>query len=165
MGNIGCGCIDLISTYNGGGSGGGFIGTVRLTKGNYTVKVGAGQYFKRTVMDSNNNKYELYYSKAETSSISGVVSCKGANIYNAGPAPTLSVTPISTTLNRAGNAGGNTGDAADTNDTSKMVVGAAVYGSYGKGSGENPSYQIDTNATQHSSYAGTGYVKIIYKGS
>ena len=161
---IGC-AVDFHMKYYGGGSGGGFIGQVYLTKGTYTIKVGAGQHYTRNNNDGNTYPVTYWFSKPEVSSISGVVSCSGADRTTAGTAPSLSITPRSTTLNKAGNPGGNDGtEITDYQNpiTSGMISGAAVYQNYGFGSTTSPySTMISGNTA---STCGNGYVKIIFKG-
>ena len=134
---------------HGGGSGAGFIGIVYLTKGNYTVTVGAGQYLTRT----DNDNLKAYYTYPGHTVISGVVNTPGSDYNVAGSAPILSTVPSSVTLNRAGN-GGST---SPNNDVNNVTRGAAVYGSYGIGGISEAS----PSASTHSS--GNGYVKVIYK--
>lgn len=164
MGGCGCGCLENLYLYYGGGSGGGFIGTVKLTRGVYTVHVGAGQNYKRSVTDS--SPVTDYFSIPDSSYINGVVTCAGADRITAGTAPILSTTALSTTLNTQGNDGGNDGTfVGDFSQavTTGMIVGASVYNGYGVGSGESPFYML-YGTDEQPTHAGNGYIKIVYKG-
>lgn len=167
---MGCGCtISITYTNTGGGSGGGFIGKVRLKKGTYKVKVGAKQVYHSGTLDSNSLAITTYYTKPETSYIEGVVSCTGASRNNAGVAPTVSVTPLETTLNRAGNAGSCSATVVDdTTSKTGIVPGASIYNGYGKGSDNNMStaYEADGSTWKYPGSTGTdGYIKIVYTGN
>lgn len=153
--------VDVSITYTntGGGSGGGFIGKVKLKKGIYKIKVGAGQTFNNYTYNADNMTTFYYYNKPESSYIEGVVYCTGASMKNAGPKPTLNVTPLEETLNRAGNNGSNNATVLnDANSTTGIVVGESIYQGYGRGSGQAMAGKL-------TAYPGTGatagYVKIV----
>ena len=165
MGGCGCGCMETMYYYNGGGSGGGFIGKVKLTRGIYTVHVGAGQYLKHGVTGS--SPITFYFNTPDSSYIQGVVSCSGASLSTQGGNPILSTTALTTTLNVAGNPGGNDGSTCGdiTNPvTTGMIVGQSVYNGYGAGSGESPYYLWSGDGSSRPTHAGNGYIKIVYKG-
>ena len=133
-----------------GGSGGGFIGKFRLGAGKRSITIGA-------------------LEGLGGSSVSGIVSVGGGGNGvarltpgAAGAAPTLSMTPLSTTLNTAGNQGkSGTGGKGGSIAPVKLSGGASVYQEYGQGGdGQASEYwqQCYTNPPK------AGYVKIVYLG-
>ena len=138
--------------YTGGGSGAGFIGVVELTKGSYSITVGAGGKIAKNTTKTN---------AGGSSIISNAVEAYGGKSVNigddgtGGSKPTVTVPIISTTLNTAGKAGRSDQHTLDSTYYVTVYCGASVYESYGKG-GEIVSEQ---------QYAGkAGYVKIVYIG-
>lgn len=141
----------------GGGSGAGLIGVAYLTKGSYSVTVGAGGAGKW----DNNASETVTASAGGASKFGSIVTAGGGSapkaVYNggtqtAGAGGTLSYTSSafrSTSLAKNGNAG-TTNNNASTNTA--YSGGAAVYGGYGAGG----------KAQYGGAYAGgTGYVKVV----
>lgn len=137
-----------------GGSGSGFNCVFRLTKGNYAIQVGkggAGIYNESApqgkVSNGGNSRFGNSYAYG-----GGGGDCSAGPKITAGAAgakPKLSYTVISSTLNRAGNAG-------NTTKRENVSGGASIYGSYGKGGDA---------VTNSSKVKGTaGYVKVIFLG-
>lgn len=147
-----------------GGSGGAFVGTFVLNQGTYNIVVGkantntAGQGGNTNTMNpSDTTKYP--------SSISGVVTAGGggsgttSGVGAAGDAPTLTIQPLTTSLNTKGNAGayGSGGKGSGPNWTHNGA--ASVYEGHGKGQGCSTSEY----AGRRYWIAGTpGYVRIKY---
>lgn len=140
-----------------GGSGSGFDCIFQLIKGDYVVNVGgggAGKYFPGAgslpgkVDDGGNSRFgdSYAYGGGGATTAYGPVLIGGA----AGAVPTLTYTVISSTLNRAGNAG------VTANNSTNLSGGASIYGYYGKGGDAvgNASV-VNGNA---------GYVKVIFLG-
>lgn len=147
-----CGVNISVACY-GGGSGAGFIGKVYLRKGTYTVTIGHGQY---TITSDQS----ISFSPRGDTSISDIVVAYGGDTQTAGSAPALSITPVSTTLNTAGNNGSSTGAI---NDTSGAIRGESVYGSYGVGAVWQGEGVLYTGSSENDHTSGNGYVKVIYK--
>lgn len=126
----------------GGGSGGAFKGVFTLAAGSYTVVVGSANN-NTTAQSGNTQTLNPSDTTTHDSSIDNVVVCGGggAGHYNtnyvgaAGAAPVLSLVPVSTVLNTAGNAGrynsGGKGSAA----AAVCAGGTSVYLDYGRGQG------------------------------
>jgi hypothetical protein len=152
----------------GGGSGGAFVGTFVLERGTRTVVVGKANN-NTTAQTTNSQTSNPSDTKTYGSSVSGVVSVGGGGSghYNssyvgaAGAAATLTITPTSTTLNKAGNAGSSGSGGKGSAAAATVNGGASVYNGYGKGQGCKTSEYY----TKRSWVNGTaGYVKIVYKG-
>lgn len=152
-----------------GGSGGAFVGTFVLERGTRTVVVGKANN-NTTAQTANSQTSNPTDTKTYGSSVSGVVSVGGGGSghYNsnyvgaAGSAPTFTIQPTSTTLNRAGNAGASGSGGKGSAAPATINGGASVYNGYGKGQGCKTSEY----ASNRSWINGTGgYVKIVYKGS
>ena len=148
----------------GGGSGGAFKGVFTLAAGSYTVVVGSANN-NTTAQSGNTQTLNPSDTTTHDSSIDGVVVCGGggAGHYNtnyvgaAGAAPVLSLVPVSTVLNTAGNVGvynsGGKGSAA----AAVCAGGTSVYLDYGRGQGCKTSEY----AAKRSWINGTnGYVRI-----
>lgn len=147
---------------SGGGSGSGFIGYIRITsKISARVTVGAAgngaftqQYYAVKGGNGGNSSIEsliiTYGGQARESNYNGQyndIAGGGAG----GAAPTINVTIISQTLNRAGNVG------QSRTNTEQAPGGASLYNGYGGGG--------TAGADQYYANPGTnGYVKIIYRG-
>lgn len=154
MSSVSTGFSHFSKTYFrgcGGGSGSGFIGTIKINQGTYTITVGAG----------GGGAINGQAGSGGDTAIGSIVVAKGGggayqrsgtfSVGKGGAAPTINTSVISTTLNKAGSNGTQT--TATGGGSSQG--GAAVYSSYGAGGGG--VYPIPG--------AGTGgYVKIIYKG-
>ena len=148
----------------GGGSGGALKGVFTLAAGSYTVVVGSANN-NTTAQSGNTQTLNPSDTTTHDSSIDNVVVCGGggAGHYNtnyvgaAGAAPVLSLVPVSTVLNTAGNIGvynsGGKGSAA----AATCAGGASVYLDYGRGQGCKTSEY----ASKRSWIDGTnGYVRI-----
>ena len=96
-----------------GGSSGGFVGNIRLTKGTYAVAKGA--------FGSGSSVFGDAISRGGGAGGLNVVGAAGAK-------PTIPYTIVSYTVHRAGNTGAFTGQYGGSG-------GAPVYGNYGRGSG------------------------------
>ena len=96
-----------------GGSSGGFVGNIRLTKGIYAVAKGA--------FGSGNSVFGDAISRGGGAAGLQVVGAAGAK-------PTIPYTIVSYTVHRAGNTGAFTGQYGGSG-------GAPVYGNYGRGAG------------------------------
>ncbi len=120
----------------GGGSGSGFIGIIRINAGTLNVTVGAG------------GRYQSY--PGNNSAIAGIVKTYGggAGGGGGGAIPTLSVIPISTTLNSSGNRG-------ETSRGGVAKGGASLYEGYGAG-GDGEFLRNNSGKP--------GYIKVVYKG-
>lgn len=151
-----------------GGSGGAFVGTFVLERGTRTVVVGKANN-NTTAQSGNTQTLNPTDTRTYPSSVSGVVSVGGGGsghyssnyVGAAGAAANLTMTPTSTTLNKAGNAGvsGSGGKGGGAGAT--INGGASVYNGYGKGQG----CVVSEYAAKRSWINGTGgYVKIVYKG-
>lgn len=137
-----------------GGSGGGFIGTFEINPGTYTVQVGSAAA-----------------NAVRNSSISDIVTAGGGGDGiarltpgSAGAAPTLLITPITTTLNTVGN-GGSAGTGGKGNAPNiTLLGGASVYQTYGRGGGGSGSeYWQNCWSNDRGDYIPTnGYIKIEY---
>lgn len=142
----------IVTRYEkaGGGSGSGFIGNIRIEKGNYTIIVGGGGN-AAPIKDT-----WTYGGAGGNSSISNVLTCFGGGGGAAdangseyrdgqgGNTPSVVSQVITQTLNQAGNkSNGGTG-------------GLSLYNQYGAGG----------SATNSGGQKGSsGYVKIVYKGN
>lgn len=138
--------------YTGGGSGAGFIGVVKLTKGSYSIQVGAGGKIAKladTTFAGGSSKIsdaiEAYGGKSVTVGEAGT----------GGSKPTVNVPIISTTLNTAGKNGKQGQYYLDSTYYVTVYCGASVYKGYGKGG------QIDSEVLNAGK---AGYVKIVYMG-
>ena len=148
----------------GGGSGGAFKGVFTLTAGSYTVVVGSANN-NTTAQSGNTQTLNPSDTTTHDSSIDGVVICGGggAGHYNtdyvgaAGAAPVLSLVPVSTVLNTAGNAGSYNSGGKGSAAAATCAGGDSVYAGYGRGQGCKTSEY----ASKRSWINGTnGYVKI-----
>ena len=145
----------------GGGSGSGFIGVVLLSKGDYSITVGAGGAGAAA-------KDAAIYSSAGGNSLieNNVVAYGGGAAYArvsksdthggaGGKIPDITVETVSTTLNKAGNKGGS---VANDQSSTRYYGGASVYNGYGKG---GDAFSINLGAGSEGT---AGYVKIVWKG-
>lgn len=153
----------------GGGSGGGFVGRLSITnKGTYTVVVGSANNNTKS-QSSDTQISNPSDTSTHDSYISGIIRCGGGGSghYNssyvgaAGSAPVIdsSVTLISSSVNRAGNAGSSKSGGNGSDSAVTASGGASVYGGYGKGQG----CKVHEYARRRSWINGTnGYIRIIY---
>lgn len=132
---------------SGGGSGSGFIGTMQLSKGIYSITIGAG-----------GNGGDTYGGGGGNSAIGNTIVSYGGGGGNAtglsgsggsgGAIPSVNVAAISIALHTGGNNGGS------GRGSTAAGGGSSVYGGWGAGGMANKSNRA----------AGTaGYVKVIYK--
>lgn len=108
-----------------GGSGGGFVGTVRLTKGTYSITWGKkGGNVTSSTGRAGSGGSSVFGGASVGGGQGGATGYAGAG----GAKPTMPYTIVSSSVNRAGNAGGtyNVGGGAG---------GASIYSGYGKGCG------------------------------
>lgn len=130
---------------SGGGSGSGFIGTMQLSKGVYSITIGAG-----------GNGGDTYGGGGGNSAISNAIVSYGGGGGNAasggagsgGAIPSLYVATISVALHTGGNNGGS-GRGSTT-----AGGGSSVYGGWGAGGMANKSNRAA---------GASGYVKVVYK--
>lgn len=150
----------------GGGSGGAFVGRFSIPKGTYNVVVGTANNNTKA-QTSNTQTSNPDDTSTHDSYIDGVVLCGGGGSghYNtnyvgaAGASPVLTLTPVSTTLNTAGNAGNYNSGGKGSSPAAVCAGGASVYLDYGKGQGCRTSEY----RTARSWINGTaGYIKIVY---
>lgn len=157
----------------GGASGSGFIGKVRINKGNYQITVGAGgagssgayRYTATSVKGGNSYIGKRVVTRAGEPSLEKLVEAYGgessttngndiAVAGNGGAVPSVNTSIIiSQTLNKAGNQGNIVRYWATS------TAGASVYGSYGAGGASTALNGGGTHVDGSS-----GYIKIVYKG-
>lgn len=138
-----------------GGSGGGFIGKFSLTAGTYNIQIGSAA--------AGGSRNSFINNVVLSGGGGDGVQRLGAGA--AGAAPVLSLTPISTTLNRAGNTGkSGTGGKGGSIPPITLLGGASVYGIYGRGGGGQASEYIQACwANDRGDYIPQdGYIKIVY---
>ena len=132
----------------GGGSGSGFDCVLQLTSGNYNIVVGAAGA-RNTSQSSTTQSGSGGNSQFGTSYAYGGGGASWKAVGTKGSAPSVTYTIVSTTFNKAGNAG--TSDIGST-----AAGGASVYDNtatgYGAGGRSNQNGYV-------------GYVKVIYKGT
>lgn len=122
-----------------GGSGSGFVGTIKLNKGNLSLIIGGSGG------DSSIGGYVKTYHGGNGDG------SRGGSGGSGGSTPTVNALVKSQTVNTAGNAGKyQTGSSS----TTSCAGGASVYGGYGAG---GTAYGYGNEAGK------AGYVKIIYK--
>lgn len=157
----------------GGASGSGFIGKVRINKGDYQIAVGAGgagssgayRYTATSVKGGNSYIGKIVVTRAGEPSLEKLVEAYGgessttngndiAVAGNGGAVPSVNTSIIiSQTLNKAGNQGNIVRYWATS------TAGASVYGSYGAGGASTALNGGGTHVDGSS-----GYIKIVYKG-
>lgn len=155
-----------VRTYITGASGGGFIGTVRLEKGQYSILVGSGSIGNdntkgyrvadagnSAIINLNNSNMNIYANGGSGGTNASEASYGGDNngIIGIGGSVSLNNTPITTTLNQKG----NDGVMYKLGSAYQNYPQTAVYQTYGKGGDIVGGYKQDGY---------NGYVKIIYKG-
>lgn len=150
----------------GGGSGGAFIGRFSIPHGIYNVVVGTANN-NATPQTSNTQKSNPTDTTTHDSYIEGIVRAGGGGSASidpnwngaAGAASVLSLTPVSTTLNTAGNEGVYNTGGKGSSPAAVCAGGASVYNDFGRGQGCKTSEY----ANRRSWIDGTsGYVKIVY---
>lgn len=138
-----------------GGSGGGFIGKFSLTAGTYNIQIGSAAAGGSRNSFINN----VVVSGGGGDGIQRLIA--GAR----GAAPVLSLTPIETTLNTAGNTGSSgTGGKGSSIPPITLLGGASIYGIYGRGGGgQGSEYTWACWANDRGNYIPQdGYIKIVY---
>lgn len=149
-----------------GGSGSAFVGRFSLNHGVYTIVVGSANNNTKP-QGGNTNTLNPDDMTTHDSSISGVVTCGGGGSghYNpnyvgaAGASPVLSLSPVLTTLNTAGNTGNYASGGKGSSAGPRIYGGASVYAGFGEGQGCRPSEYSSGRRW----FDGTsGYVKIVY---
>lgn len=155
-----------VRTYITGASGGGFIGTVRLEKGQYSILVGGGSIGNdntrgyrvadggnSAIINLDNDNMNIYANGGGGGTNASKASLNGDNngIVGIGGSVSLNNTPITTTLNQKG----NDGVMYKLGSAYPNYPQTAVYQTYGKGGDIVGGYKQDGY---------NGYVKIIYKG-
>lgn len=116
-----------VNTYFGvatGGSGGGFVGTVRLTKGTYSITWGKKGANSDSMSNAGSGGNSVFGGASAGGGGGGRVGYAGT----AGAKPTMPYTVVSSSVNRAGNAGARY-------DIGGGAGASSIYGGYGKGCG------------------------------
>ena len=169
----GCGQAAMRGIYDdrgygsGGGSGGAFVGRVKMPQGTYTVTVGKANN-NPTPQAGNSQNLPPTDTTIYNTSIGNLIIAGGggsASAYNsvgaAGATPIIdaSVTVVKTTLSKAGNAGHYNSGGKGSDAPAYCAGGASVYNNYGTGQGCRTSEY----ANNRSWVAGSGgYIKIVY---
>lgn len=123
-----------------GGSGGAFVGNITIPDGTYSVVVGSANN-NTTSQTSDTQTSNPSDTSTHDSYVSGVVRVGGGGsgttngVGAAGKAPTFTIKPTSTTLNRAGNTGASGSGGKGSAAPATINGGASVYNGYGQGQG------------------------------
>jgi hypothetical protein len=147
----------------GGGSGGAFSGTFNLTAGTYSVTVGSANN-NTTSQTSNSQTSNPTDTSTHDSYVTGVVRVGGGGSghYNtsyvgaAGASATFTIQPLTTTLNKTGNAGASGSGGKGSAAAATINGGASVFSWYGKGQGCKTSEYSSKRSWINGS---NGYVK------
>lgn len=148
----------------GGGSGGGFIGRITISEGTRKVVVGSANNNAKP-QGGNTNTLNPDDMTTHDSYIEGVLRCGGggagstSGVGAAGAAPVFDIQPISSTLNRAGNAGSYNSGGKGSAPAAYCAGGASIYENYGTGQG---CYTSEYSARRSWVDGTAGYMKIVY---
>ncbi len=118
----------------GGGSGGGFVGTINLTAGTYTVEVGSGQSRNSTVLKDSNNNVLITATAGNNGTSSATSSAGGVGgSLTVASGVTVSANTVGSNYNHDDGNGYKGQQGLIYGYMGQALGGASIYNGYGKG--------------------------------